>query len=113
MSYQRFHVPENATPIEELDRSVPDVTKFIRTTHMSQLPQTSYESFDHSTYHEPAPPKVEYYQPEYRCSGVYDHVSQCPVCRRLYMSSGNTTVYLCIIAILVITCVLLFRKAFP
>ena len=48
------------------------------------------------------------------CPDVYMHIVNCPVCKRMYgQESKSSAVYICIIIILLVFCVLLFRKAFP
>ena len=42
------------------------------------------------------------------CRQVFDHISKCPICTRFY--KHDNTIYIIIIAILVITCALLLKK---
>lgn len=109
MPYERF-VPTNATPIDDLDAF----------ENTSQPPQASLNRFirTHShdpptSHHQQQAPQVEI--PQYQidpmnCTMVFNHVANCPVCKRLHKS--DSTIYLCIIAILLVFCVLFFKKAF-
>jgi hypothetical protein len=42
------------------------------------------------------------------CRTVYDHISSCPICKKFYVN--DNTVYLIIIAILVVVCALLLKR---
>ena len=54
---------------------------------------------------------MEPYEPDhshYNCRDLYGHVKECDICKRFYKS--DSTVYLVIIAILLVACALLAKK---
>jgi hypothetical protein len=44
----------------------------------------------------------------FSCQDIYYHIEDCPMCKKFYRS--DNTLYLIIIAILIITCALLLKK---
>ena len=44
----------------------------------------------------------------FSCQDIYYHIDDCPMCRKFYRS--DNTMYLIVIAILIITCALLLKK---
>ena len=142
MPYERYNFdnPQNTTLIDELkepsDDSAlvrPSVEKFIRIPHSTpaesgmysrpqmhahaphqQAPRESYEDTTEHFAHCPCA----------RCRGggskggvscpmVFEHISSCPVCQRIYASqSCDYRIYILIIVILLVLCILLFKKAF-
>ena len=133
MPYERFNKPANATLIEELDTPSPMTEKFIRTSHsvpiesgMVSNKQQEYEEYTpppflpmQQQYIQPTQPSRPLYEPivpqrECMCPEVYMHIMNCPVCKKIYgQNSSTNTVYIVIIIMLLIFCILLFRKAFP
>ena len=61
-----------------------------------------------------SPPVMSYMEPyelsqsHYNCRDLYEHVKECDICKRFYRT--DNTVYLVIIAILLIACALLAKK---
>jgi hypothetical protein len=57
----------------------------------------------------PAAPPVEHYEPpKLTCADVFDHISNCPVCSRIYQQ--DNTIYLIIIGVLTLMLVVLMKK---
>lgn len=118
MPYERFNKPLNTTAIEELgDTPRPSTDKFIR-NDTRHLPYESGMSTENYTMYEPPQPpsfsNLSQVQNYTTCPDVYLHIMNCPVCKQIYGRDNKmSTVYICIIIILMIFCVLLFRKAFP
>jgi len=57
------------------------------------------------------PPPPVYHQQEPRhitCYEVYEHIENCPICKKFYKQ--DNTIYLVIIAILALVCALLLKK---
>ena len=46
------------------------------------------------------------------CPSVFEHLTSCPVCKKLYGRDSDHTIYILIIIILVVACGLLFKRAF-
>jgi hypothetical protein len=58
-----------------------------------------------------SPPIMEPYEPDhshYNCRDLYGHVKECDICKRFY--KNDNTLYLVIIAILLVACALLAKK---
>jgi hypothetical protein len=61
-----------------------------------------------------SPPVMSYMEPyesdhsHYNCRDLYGHVKECDICKRFYKT--DNTVYLVIIAILLVACALLAKK---
>ena len=127
MPYERFAIPSNATPIDEIqtknDSEHPSqpsseaLRRFIRTHHEppSVLYGTAnpiYPSRDERVMVEEQNvimPTIKQ-NITYNCADIYQHILDCPVCQRLHKT--DNTVYICIIIILLVFCILLFKKAF-
>jgi hypothetical protein len=122
MPYERFNKPDNTTSIDELEDNYtqqpqPMVEKFIRGQHIMPAESGMYNNRPElidvvqpvNTY-EPVMPQ----RTSLTCPDVYMHIMNCPVCKKIYGQNSNPNfVYICIIIILLIFCVLLFKKAFP
>ncbi len=141
MPYERFSVPQNTTSIDDLNDNLtdygserPNIEKFIRSHHSAPAESGM------SSMHSPPPPRYrqevssrEHYGedntehfahcPCARCKGgmggmiscpmVFEHISSCPVCQRIYASqSCDYRIYILIIVVLLVLCALLFKKAF-
>jgi len=46
--------------------------------------------------------------PQYRCVDVYEHISSCPICMKMY--SVDKTPYYIVIVMLSLVCILLLKK---
>lgn len=51
---------------------------------------------------------IENYASHCDCRSVYDHIIACPICKKFYVN--DNTIYLIIIAILVVACALLLKR---
>lgn len=51
---------------------------------------------------------VEHYSPPFNCIDIANHINSCPICSRFY--KHDKSVYIVIIALLLIVCVLLLKK---
>ncbi len=51
---------------------------------------------------------LEGYNSSCDCRTVYDHIYNCPICKKFYVN--DNTIYLIIIAILVVACALLLKR---
>ena len=94
MPYERF-VPTNATPIDDLDAF----------ENTSQPPQASLNRFIRTHSHDPPTshhqaPLSQVEIPQYQidpmnCTMVFNHVANCPVCKRLHKSEHNLSLHYC------------------
>ena len=76
--------------------------------------ESLYDRKDLSRQYKPVQHPMSYMEPyelgqsHYNCRDLYEHVKECDICKRFYRS--DNTVYLVIIAILLIACALLAKK---
>jgi hypothetical protein len=128
MPYQRFTIPSNATPIDEISEtddfehpsqpSSDTLRRFIRPQHDPQ--SAIYGNINVGSPQRDERVRIEeqnFIMPttvqqniSYNCADIYEHILNCPVCQRLHKT--DNTVYICIIVILLVFCILLFKKAF-
>ena len=108
---QRFIRPQShgmpVTPVEYYDQNVgqPEEEAY------SGLPPSSFDLTRGYKPKQVPSPIMEPYEPEhshYNCKDLYGHVKECDICKRFYKT--DNTVYLIIIAILIIACALLAKK---
>ena len=135
--YNNFNNPQNTTSIDDLneipDETHPNVEKFIRPQHVPPTESGMYSQQSQrmqETY--PPPPRrvqeeplqVEHFsgcpcntcsrsRGSVNCPMVFEHISNCPVCQRIYAGkSCDYRIYILIIIILLVISALLFKKAF-
>lgn len=85
-----------ATPMEPIIEHEPQTTtnNFIRNTPVIEVPNFV--------------PQMQMQQPVMTCQDIFYHIEGCPLCKKFYKQ--DNTVYLVIIAILVLACALLLKK---
>lgn len=132
MPYQKVTFLDDLPDIDTMEVDQPDTKRFIRNSHnmppesgmslYAQPPPSINNNYD-AMYSPPS--RMDYglkpnYRPGYEepfqpapssmcgCQDLYNHYSECPVCQKFYKS--DCTVYLVIIAILMVTCALLAKK---
>ncbi len=97
--------------------------------HYSITPSPQFENtnYMHQPYYSDAPQNINYAghpQPQIKgevienlempshhhidCRNIYEHIAQCPICAKFY--KHDTTLYLILIAILIIACALLLKR---
>lgn len=97
---------------------------------LTPSPQFENSNYMHQPYYSDAPQNINYAghpQPQIKgeiienlempsssshhhidCRNIYDHISQCPICAKFY--KHDNTLYLIVIAILIIACALLLKR---
>lgn len=134
MPYQKVTFLDDLPDIDTMEQK-PDTSRYIRPAHSAppesgmslyaQPPPQSINSNYDAMYSPPT--RMDYsmgsnYRQNYEeqfeppvnntsscnCQDLYNHYSECPVCQKFYRS--DCTVYLVIIAILMIVCALLAKK---
>jgi len=134
MPYQKVTFLDDLPDIDTMELQKPKTSRYIRNSHnappesgmsmYAQPPPTLNNNYDpmytpptHMAYnmgHNYRPTYEEPFEPQMNstsscnCQDLYNHYSECPVCQKFYRS--DCTVYLVIIAILMITCALLAKK---
>lgn len=113
MPYSKIEIPENATTISDIENDdyhhSHGTSRYIRSYHRGN----EYPDVNHRyppLHHSHTPPVEKQMECIITCASIYNHISSCPVCRQMYKQ--DNTVYLLVIAVLVIFCILLFKKAF-
>lgn len=133
MPYQKVTFLDDLPDIDTMEEK-PNTSRYIRNSH-SAPPESGMSMYAQpppmlNNNYDPmyAPPtRMDYnmasnYRPSYEeqfeppansasscnCQDLYNHYNDCPVCQKFYRN--DCTVYLVIIAILMITCALLAKK---
>ena len=60
------------------------------------------------TYQQPQPIQSRYMEREITCIEIANHIKDCPICSKFY--NNDQSVYIASIALLVIVCILLFKR---
>jgi hypothetical protein len=132
--YNDFNNPRNTTSLEDLAEPIeyPNTDKFIRSHHNPPINSGMYshEPYDVQPVQPPQPPQqrehstncscsacaskhtIPVYNEVIMCPSIFEHISSCPVCRKLYGRDNENVIYIVIIIILLVACGLLFKKAF-
>lgn len=128
MPYQKVTFLEDLPDIDTMEQETPNTAKFIRNTDNNMPPESGmslYAQPPASKYIQPmhmdpylgrnyrpeVPEYVENYTPQHccTCQDLYNHYNECFICQKFYKT--DCTVYLVIIAILMLACALLAKKA--
>jgi hypothetical protein len=132
MPYQKVTFLEDLDKYPDIDtmgQQQPNTDKFLKKNHKAPL-ESGMSIYDqpppsHTKKYDPMYNQMDYkLDPNYRrvqedyyeptlaancnCQDLYNHYSECHICQKFYKS--ETTIYLVIIAILMITCALLAKK---
>ena len=113
---QRFIRPQSHGMPQKLEYYEPDNANFqqIDQAYSGNSPSLVDTSIGYKSRNIPykiSPPLMEPYEPahsHYNCRDLYEHVKECDICKRFYRN--DNTVYLIIIAILLVACALLAKK---
>jgi hypothetical protein len=125
MPYQQVTLLKDLPDIDTMEQETPNTSKYIRKTDNIMPPESGMSLYAQpmgSKYNQAVdmddrlgrtyrPEYMETYtpqQPSCNCHDLYNHYSECFICQKFYKS--DCTVYLVIIAILMLACALLSKK---